>query len=63
MCRWEGISSYGQSYQNQGNIFSGPLDEYPRDKSTNTSSQAWDQLNCAKGQDSAYSLELKSGSM
>ncbi len=61
--QWEEISLYGSTYQSLGIGFWGPVDEYPRDTSTNTSSQAWSQLTGATGQDPSFSLEFQAGSV
>jgi hypothetical protein len=42
--QWTMICLYGANYQNGEVLYQGPLDEYDLNTSTNTSTQAWDEL-------------------
>ncbi len=58
------ISLYGAQHQNAPVYMQGPLDEYDLDTSTNTASQAWNQLwtdlhnNSLTAQNMSFSLEI-----
>lgn len=62
--QWVGISNYSSHVRGQSLAFRGPLEEYPRNRYTDTAPQAWGQLWYGlQGQglntEMSYSVELQ----